>query len=152
MEWIIKKATELGVRMIVPVCTERTNIKLTEKSLNKKLARWRKISLEAAKQSFRSLAPAVTLPVDFNDACARVTGTVKALICTKDQADMSVSEWISKNGSAQEIGVFIGPEGGFTEKEFELARQRDITSVSLCARRLRSETAALAALSALLLK
>ena len=149
MEWVIQKAVELGVSAVVPVACKRSVAKLEGKDISKKLDRWNKIALEAARQSGRGVIPCVMPPVSFAEAAEKAEGF--AFIPWESEQECSMSTVLANwdGEKAAEISFFIGPEGGFDEEEIQLAKRRGIQSVSLGRRILRAETAGLAVLAIL---
>lgn len=151
MELIIQKAIELGVFEIVPVVTERTIVKLDPKKEKSKLGRWQGIAEAAAKQSKRGIIPAVHAPVRFQDALKLAEKLDSKVIPYELAEDMEYTrEVFSKIMPGQSIGVFIGPEGGFSEKEIAMAKQAGVHPITLGRRILRTETAGITVLSILM--
>ncbi len=151
MDWIIQKTVELGVCGIVPVMTERTVVRLEqERDKHKKQERWQRIAYEAAKQCGRTLLPRVETPISFQDALARA-GQGLRILPYENEAGRSLKK-VLKNLPEQNkndpIHVFIGPEGGFAQREVFLAEESGFISVTLGKRILRTETAGLAVLAA----
>ena len=130
---VLQKATELGVRSILPLVTDRVEIRAER--YRGKAERWRKIVFEAVKQSGRSVIPAVHEPVDFDDAIRR-----EGLKIVFD-ADAAKTSWPAATAAT----LFIGPEGGWTEREIQAAREHGCAFERLGIRRLRAETAAITA-------
>ena len=149
MELIIQKAVELGVSEIVPVMMKRTIVKLEDnKKEQKKLERWRTISLTAAKQSGRAIVPEVSDFITFNEAVKRAEGLEYNLIPYENEKGMDKArELIKELKDKKSIGIFIGPEGGISEDELELAINTGAKPISLGNRILRTETAGLALVS-----
>ena len=149
MELIIQKAVELGVSEIVPVMMKRTIVKLEDnKKEQKKLERWRTISLTAAKQSGRAVVPEVSDFITFNVAVKRAEGLEYNLIPYENEKGMDKArELIKELKDKKSIGIFIGPEGGISEDELELAINAGAKPISLGNRILRTETAGLALIS-----
>ena len=149
MELIIQKAVELGVSEIVPVMMKRTIVKLEDnKKEQKKLERWRTISLTAAKQSGRAIVPEVSDFITFNEAVKRAKGLEYNLIPYENEKGMDKArELIKEVKNKKSIGIFIGPEGGISEDELELAVNAGAKPISLGNRILRTETAGLALVS-----
>lgn len=155
MDWIVQKATELGVARIVPLVTERTIVKIRDEE--KRVSRWQKIAREAAMQSNRVDIPAVGRIVSFKDFLR----TEPALECpnrgNSEPGTLSLLPWeegtepiknvLRQKPDVKNIVVLIGPEGGFSSVEAELAKEKGFHPVSLGAGILRTETAAVAALS-----
>jgi 16S rRNA (uracil1498-N3)-methyltransferase len=130
---VLQKATELGVRSIIPLVTDRVEIRAER--YRGKGERWRKIVFEAVKQSGRSIIPVVEEPADFDDAIKR--GGAKILF----DADAEPTTWQPVASAT----LFIGPEGGWSEREIEKAREHGCAFERLGIRRLRAETAAIVA-------
>ena len=149
MELIIQKAVELGVSEIVPVMMKRTIVKLEDnKKEQKKLERWRTISLTAAKQSGRDIVPEVSDFITFNEAVKRAEGLEYNLIPYENEKGMDKArELIKALKNKKSIGIFIGPEGGIAEDELELAITAGAKPISLGNRILRTETAGFALVS-----
>ena len=141
MELIIQKCVEIGVCRIVPVITERAVVKIEKGAKEgKKTERWQKIAESAAKQSGRGIIPAVERPMKFKDAIEEVVKNGEAIIPYENEKDRGLKEFV-KNSKAENIGIFIGPEGGFDTKEIEFAVENGVMSVTLGKRILRTETA-----------
>lgn len=146
MELIIQKATELGVKTIVPVITKRTVIKLKDKDKQNKVDRWRKIAEVAAKQSGRDIIP--TIENIINIADLKFDEFDKIFVLYENEEKISIKDEIEqlKNDNKEElnIGIVIGPEGGFAESEIEQLRlNQNVSVVTLGKRILRTETVAL---------
>lgn len=141
MELIIQKCVEIGVCRIVPVITERAVVKIEKGAKeDKKTERWQKIAESAAKQSGRGIIPAVERPMKFKDAIEEAVKNGEAIIPYENEKDRGLKEFV-KNSKAENIGIFIGPEGGFDKKEIEFAVENGVMSVTLGKRILRTETA-----------
>lgn len=141
MELIIQKCVEIGVCRIVPVITERAVVKIEKGAKeDKKTERWQKIAESAAKQSGRGIIPAVERPMKFKDAIEEAVKNGEAIIPYENEKDRGLKEFV-KNSKAENIGIFIGPEGGFDTKEIEFAVENGVMSVTLGKRILRTETA-----------
>jgi 16S rRNA (uracil1498-N3)-methyltransferase len=134
-ELVLQKATELGVQSFIPLITDR--MELSTERVRGREERWRKIVLEAVKQSGRSRIPPVEQPIKFDEAIAREGQ--KILFDADAQP--------STTDNRQPTTIFIGPEGGFSERELDLARNAGVTFERLGPRRLRAETAGLAAVT-----
>ncbi|HUP48164.1 MAG TPA: RsmE family RNA methyltransferase [Thermoanaerobaculia bacterium] len=137
-ELVLQKATELGAHAIVPLVTDR--IEVRPERYRGKSARWEKIVLEAVKQSGRSAIPRLESVTPFEEATGRAG--LKIVF----DADVEPSP---RPASASEATIFIGPEGGWSERELAQAREQHCTFERLGTRRLRAETAAIAALAVL---
>ena len=155
MEFIIQKAVELGAAGIVPVSTRNTVVKLDPKKEEAKVKRWQAIAESAAKQSKRSLVPRVSGIMTLKEAFDYVEsqGFSVRLIPYEHEAGMDGTKTeLDAAGPGQDIAVFIGPEGGFDEREIELALSKGVRPISLGRRILRTETAGLALLSVLMMR
>lgn len=151
MELIIQKAVELGAYAIVPVETKRCVVKLDEKKAVKKTARWQQIAESAAKQSKRMLIPNVHQVLSFKEALKYAESMDIRLIPYELAKGMQeTKEILAAIEQGQSIGIFIGPEGGFEEKEVEAAISEGAKPITLGKRILRTETAGLAILSVLM--
>lgn len=144
MEWLIEKATELGVDVIVPITTGRTEEGL-EKATIKRLERWRKIAFEASQQSRRVRQARVEEPARFQQAL-RSEAEVR-LFADETGGPALLRALPAEPAPGTSVAVLIGPEGGWTEEERRDARESGWTSVSLGPLILRAETAAIAALA-----
>ena len=150
MELVIQKGVELGVSEIVPVAMQNCVVKLDAKRAEHKCARWQAIAESAAKQSKRSLIPAVRPVCTFQEAAdyAR-TMDVRLFPYEQERGMAHTRETLRKVQKGDSVGIFIGPEGGFSSGEVE-AIQGEMEIISLGNRILRTETAGLAALAMLL--
>lgn len=153
LEFVIEKAVELGVSKIIPLETKYCVAKLNDEKLEKKLDRFNKISKAAAEQSKRSIVPSVENPINFNNLLNKIENN-STLLFYENAKDISYTkESINKIINAKdikEINVIIGPEGGFSDEEINNAKKKNISIVSLGNRILRTETAAVTALSILM--
>lgn len=153
MELIIQKAVELGVYRIVPVDTRRTVVRLDAKKEEAKKKRWNAISESAAKQSKRSLIPEVTGVMSFSEALNEVREYGLKMIPYECADGISETRRLLQRAeSGMDIAVFIGPEGGFEEEEIRKAQEAGVLPVTLGRRILRTETAGLCILSALMIQ
>ncbi|MFI3236860.1 MAG: RsmE family RNA methyltransferase [Lachnospiraceae bacterium] len=150
MELIIQKAVELGVSHIVPVGMERSVVKLDDKKAKSKIDRWNAIAESAAKQSKRDVIPTIGAVLSYKQALGACKEQDVIILPFEHAEGMNqtrkVLEGIEKG---QSIAIFVGPEGGFSDKEIELALAQDIHVITLGKRILRTETASLAILSML---
>ncbi|MGN0632462.1 MAG: RsmE family RNA methyltransferase [Oscillospiraceae bacterium] len=143
-EIIVQKAVELGVFDITFVLTSRCISRPDEKSFSKKLNRYNKIALEAAKQSGRGIIPKVYGLITLSQAVDMLKGYDSAVWCYEKGGASFSSLGLSPNS---EIGLLIGSEGGFSDEEAAVLKQSGISPVSMGRRILRCETAPLAAAS-----
>lgn len=152
METIIQKAVELGAASITPVMTRRCVSRPDAKSMDKKLVRYNRIALEAAKQCGRGVVPPVLPLLELPQALEQMQRT-GCPILFYENATAPAKQVIAKareSGKKLEIAVLIGAEGGFDEDEVALAREHGCHILSLGKRILRCETAPLAALTILM--
>lgn len=153
MELIIQKAVELGAYRIVPVSTKNTVVKLDAKKAEAKVKRWNAIALAAAKQSKRSVIPEVAPVISLGQALEEVKAFDLKLIPYENADGMAKTRaCLEKAAPGQDIAVFIGPEGGFDPGEIEKAKDAGTEPVTLGKRILRTETAGLCILSALMMQ
>lgn len=147
MDWIVQKATELGVAAIVPLATERTIVKVKDEE--KRIGRWRKICREAAMQSNRPDIPVVEAIMPLPDFLAGLSAAGALLVLPWEEASEPLKPVLRAHSAAERIVVLIGPEGGFSKAEADLAVSRGFHAVSLGPNILRTETAAIAVLGML---
>ncbi len=153
MELIIQKAVELGVARIVPVATEYAVVKLDGRREEAKLKRWQAIAENGARQSKRSRIPQVGEVRTFKDALLEGGKAGLCLFAYEHEEGMAgTKRELAKVRAGQEIALFVGPEGGFSQAEVKMAREAGFAPISLGKRILRTETAGLALLSVLMLK
>lgn len=152
MELIIQKAVELGATEIVPVVTKRTIVKTEGGKEEKKLTRWQAIAESAAKQSGRGVIPQVCPIHTWKEALASMENLDYNVILYENAKGMRpTAECLKVAGKKDSIGIFVGPEGGFTEEEVAQTVEHGGACLSLGKRILRTETAGLAMLSMLML-
>lgn len=148
MELIIQKAVELGVYEVIPVEMKRCVVRLDDKKKKTKIARWQAISESAAKQSKRSVIPEVHSVITFREAVEMASELDLALVPYENERGMlSTVDALKKLNSVSSVGIFIGTEGGFERDEILLAEESGISPISLGERILRTETAAITAVS-----
>ena len=148
-EWILQKCTEVGVTTFVPVISSRSLIQ-DPREVENKFERWQRILQEAAEQSHRGRVPILERPLNYSTAVKQASSSKACcLIPWEEETSLSLREVVSHNSST-EIVLLVGPEGGFSKEEVELACQYGFHSVTLGKRILRMETAAVVA-SALVL-
>jgi len=148
-EWVLQKGTEIGVAEFVPILTSRGLVR-TKEIYEGKLDRWSRIVTEAAEQSHRGRVPKIEPIIPFADVFSRFVGFDRFLIAAPSQS-ATLHEVLRGIGHPDPaIALLIGPEGGFTDEEVALAREKGAIPVGLGPRILRTETAAVVA-SALIL-
>lgn len=146
MDYILQKATELGVNEIIPVDTERSIVKMDRKE-SKKLERWNKITKEASEQSKRNYIPQVQPVMTIKELSKLEEFDIK-LLCTVRENTKNIKNVLSNAKEGAKMIIVVGPEGGFTTKEEEQLIERGFQAVSLGKSVLRTETASLFFLSA----
>lgn len=149
MEYIIQKTTELGVKHIYPVALERCVVKIDKKDESKKILRWQKIAESAAKQSKRDIIPTVENIINLENICKNISKYDIILLAYENEESNTIKQELQKIDKRENtnIGVVIGPEGGFTEKEVDTLIKAGAKCVTLGKRILRTETAPLVMLS-----
>lgn len=144
MDWLLQKATELGVTSVTPLWSEYTDVKIPADRLEKKMNHWRQVMISACEQSERVAIPILNMPKklpDWLDVSAD-----KKIVLHPYVASSSISD------SMQSVALLVGPEGGLSEAEVALSIEHQFTGMVLGPRILRAETAPLAALTALQLQ
>ncbi len=153
LDFIIQKTTELGINAITPVISDRAVVRIEKERVEEKLRRWKKIALEAAQQSNRLDVPDIAPPVSFHDYIASFQKGDLNLLLYEGEKKRGIKEVIRGAMEAacgvKSIILLIGPEGGFSNEEVEMAEEAGFTPVSLGSHILRTETAPIVALSIL---
>ena len=144
MDWVMQKATELGVARIVPVITERTMVKLDERQSVRKVEHWRAIVIAACEQSGRNRVPEVAPPCAFHELLRKGDADGQKLLLSPT-GDLSARD-LALTGRAL---LLVGPEGGLSPDERDAAVSDGFRQVRMGPRVLRTETAAIAALTIL---
>ncbi|MER3446795.1 MAG: 16S rRNA (uracil(1498)-N(3))-methyltransferase [Candidatus Dadabacteria bacterium] len=144
MDFIVEKATELGVKTIVPVVTERSQIRDT-----KKIQRWQRIAIESSKQCGRTTPPDIHTLKNFRDIVELNYVNVLRIILHKESKHNI--KYILNNDLQVFINIiiFVGSEGGFSDEEIKMAEEKGFVPVALGPRILRTETAGIVAISIL---
>lgn len=144
MDYALQKATELGVFCIQPLVSQRVEVRLDETRQGKRLAHWQGVVISACEQSGRAVVPEVRNPLSMPQWLATADETLRLVLdpfSANRLADVSIGE----NSAA----ILVGPEGGFTVEEVDMARANGVMAVSLGPRVLRTETAGPAAIAVL---
>ena len=153
LDFIIQKTTELGINAITPVISDRSVVRIEKDRAEEKLRRWKKIAIEAAQQSNRLDVPDMALPISFHDYMASFKKGDLNLLLYEGEKKTGIKEVLKAAQEAKSeiktIILLIGPEGGFSHEEVEMAVEAGFTPVSLGSRILRTETATIVALSIL---
>lgn len=141
MDWVLQKATELGVTRITPLLTERTEVKLSGERQDKKVQHWQHILISACEQCQRNILPLLSEPRDLDDWLAQVGAQHKFVLHHRD------SSGLPDDTTVVSVALLIGPEGGLSDHEIERARIKGFAPLTLGPRVLRTETAPIAAIS-----
>lgn len=144
MDFTLQKSVELGVNTITPLFTERCGVKLNTERLEKKRQQWQKIVISACEQSGRASVPIVNEPMLLTDWLTQETSALKINLHPKAQHSI-----MSLPNENTRVRLLIGPEGGLSDDEIAQANENDFIDVLLGPRVLRTETAALTAITAL---
>jgi 16S rRNA (uracil1498-N3)-methyltransferase len=140
-EWVLQKATELGVTRITPLITERTEVKTSGDRQEKIMDRWQQILVSACEQCQRNLLPQLSAPIQISDWLPRVNSDLRFVLHHRDSKTLSAGQ------KPQSVTLLIGPEGGLSESEIEQALAENFNALTLGPRVLRTETAPVAAIS-----
>lgn len=138
-DWLVEKGTEIGVSAFIPLLSEHSEVQPGAG----KTERWRRLTLAAMKQSCRSVWPAVNEPTHFVDLAKCLSEFDLALLAHPTASD--ISRDLAAQAMPRRVLLLVGPEGGFAEEEVTLAQETGCKLLSLGPRRLRAETAGLAA-------
>lgn len=144
MDLIVEKCSELGLTTLVPLYTERTVVRETPERLPARVARWQRIAEAAAKQCGRHTLLDVQAPQSLADFCRHSPMLAAKILCWEGERQGGIRQILEPLRDAGSYVVLIGPEGGWTGAEVELARTHGFVPVSLGPRVLRTETAAIA--------
>ena len=147
-EWVIEKATELGVVRVIPMVTSRTTIRFGSGREAHRVERWRRIAESAAAQCGRATLPAIQAPQLFRRVLEQLSGRY-ALLPTLAEESESLARALRGLEDATEAVILVGPEGDFSPAEVALAKRQGAHTTSLGRLTLRSETAAIATLTIL---
>jgi 16S rRNA (uracil1498-N3)-methyltransferase len=142
MDWIVQKATELGINQITPLFTERCEVKLSGERLEKRIAHWQQVAISACEQAQRNSVPTINRPMAINQWIPDSESSLKLVL--HHRSEKRLSEMANTDNS---IGLLIGPEGGLSDNEIVLAQSHQFQPLALGPRVLRTETAPLAAIS-----
>lgn len=145
MEFTIQKSVELGVSVITPLWSERCGVKLEGERLDKKIQQWQKIAIAACEQCGRNIVPEIRPMMKLQDWCAEQDEMLKLNLHPRATYSIKTLPSIPKAG----VRLLIGSEGGLSPQEIRQTEQQGFTDILLGKRVLRTETAALVAISAL---
>ena len=142
MDFLIEKATEIGVSSIIPILTERNLIKVSGVSREKKrIDRWRRLAIASMKQALRTVLPEIQDIIQFEQLLSKIKRFDLCLIASLTKDSKSIKECKPLKGGLKNVLLIVGPEAGFTEEELSKAKAKGAIPLSLGARRLRTETA-----------
>jgi 16S rRNA (uracil1498-N3)-methyltransferase len=143
MDWIIQKSVELGAAWIQPIVCDRSVVRLSAERAARREAHWRRVAVAACEQSGRNRIPEVRPTLGFQSWVAVPARAPRWMLLP------GAEPLASKSPAAGDLELLVGPEGGLSERELDLARSQGCESVGLGPRILRAETAPLAALAAI---
>ena len=151
-DFVVQKAAELGVRSIAPLVTENADVKLSDERAEKRAERWRRIALEALKQSGGRRLLDIRPPAALADFIAAITPDEEAamppaLLVFSERGGMAISKALSEFSHTRRVVAAVGPEGGWSDGELGLFESRGARMVTLGPRILRTEMAALVAVT-----
>lgn len=146
LDWCLQKATELGVSKFTPVITDRGNVHIPHHKLDKKLAHWKAVISSACEQCGRARIPEIEQPDLLSSVITKCADSQVKIIASPGSAN-SINNEIGK--SVASCVCLIGPEGGFNQKEIDLANEQGFVSISLGPRILRLETAVVSTITLL---
>ena len=149
MDWVIQKATELGMSEIVPIESQHSVVQLKADRVDHQLARWQRIALEAAQQSEQWRIPTVAKPQSLSVLLTRVATGMLTLMLVERRDGKSLQTVNLPQDATGSILILIGPEGGWSQAEAQIAKQAGIQPITLGEHILRAETAAIATISIL---
>ncbi|MDR0444918.1 MAG: 16S rRNA (uracil(1498)-N(3))-methyltransferase [Puniceicoccales bacterium] len=149
MEWLFREATAIGVNQIIPIVAERSELKIPQSQVLQKMERWREITIGACKQSYQAFLPKISSPQNLEKYLTQSLSDVLLVGSLEEdaQALWHKLETIASQQKISSMTLFIGPEGDFTPKEYQLLDTRRAHNVRLSHQILRSETASSYALS-----
>lgn len=147
MDFIVEKTTELGVRKILPFESEFTVTKRDSDRDRKKVSRWERVALSAAKQCGRARVPEIAPISSFDGLIAAAGGAAFKLIFWEREEEVTLGRIVNEVSRPESAFLVVGAEGGFSINEIERARKEGFLAVGLGPRRLRCETAAMAAVA-----
>ena len=146
MDLVIRKVTELGVQRITPICSDYSVVRFELERAKKRLKHWNKIAISACEQCGRNIVPEINLPISLQEWIAENKNEQDIRLILKPNASASIdSIGVAENS----LALLVGPEGGFSDSEYALARSNGFKSIRFGPRILRTETAAIAIISTL---
>ena len=146
MDWVVQKATELGAAEIQPVQTQRSVAKLSNERAEKRTAHWRSVAIAACEQCGRNVLPQIHAPQEFSAWLVEIRSAAHAKFILLPEGSTALHK---QPPSQDSVTLLIGPEGGFSEDEIKMAHMAGFVPIRLGRRVLRTETAAMAGITAL---
>jgi len=154
-DFIVQKATELGVSRIVPIATEHSDVRIADERADRRLGRWRRVALEALKQCGRRVLVQIESPLSFteflhceNPRSAGVpTAELPLMLAFTERGGMPIDRAISGHRDGAHVIAVVGPEGGWSDGEISAMLEFGCQTITLGPRVLRTETAAIAAIT-----
>jgi 16S rRNA (uracil1498-N3)-methyltransferase len=144
MDLVVEKCSELGLTTLVPLYTERIVVReATSERLSTKMARWQRIAAAAARQCGRRTCLDIQQPMALRDFCGCYGSAPVKLVCWEEERQQGIRQLLERLTGQSPIVIVVGPEGGLTSHEVEMARTEGFTTVSLGSHLLRTETAAI---------
>ncbi|MBK9955935.1 MAG: 16S rRNA (uracil(1498)-N(3))-methyltransferase [Rhodocyclaceae bacterium] len=147
MDWIVQKSTELGIARIRPVVARRSVIRLSGERMERRVAHWQAVAVAAGEQCRRNRVPEVAPLIDLADYFAEAPGPSERRLMLTPGAELRLKDLEPPAGR---VTLLVGPEGGFEEGELVAARLTGFRTIGLGPRVLRTETAGIAALAAMM--
>lgn len=144
MDWVIQKATELGVSEITPLITERCTVKLNQERWQKRWQHWQAVAISASEQCGRACLLTVNQPLDYAQWLASTAAMIKIMLAPQAAGELPVPKDLPSSAC-----LLVGPEGGLSEQEITQAQQAQFHALGLGRRILRTETAAITGVSLL---
>jgi 16S rRNA (uracil1498-N3)-methyltransferase len=142
---VVQKLTELGVICLVPIITKRADMRIrNDDDAGRKLIRWRRIIMEATKQSGRARLMTIESPISFDEFTTRFRATKELRLMFAERNGADLSTVAVDQATTEGVAALIGPEGGWTDDEIDQARAADWQIATLRGRIMRAETAAIA--------
>ena len=149
MDWVIQKATELGVDELIPIASRHSVVQLKVDRVDHQLARWQRIALEAAQQSEQWRVPTIAPPQSLAALLAGLaTGTMTLMLAERREGKSLQTVELPQDMTGSVL-ILIGPEGGWSKEEGRIAEQTNVVPISLGRQILRAETAAITAIGIL---
>ncbi len=142
MDWIVQKATELGISAITPLFTSRCEVKLSGERLEKRLKHWQQVAISACEQSQRNIIPVINPAINLYQWLQSCESNLKLVLHHRTQQRLA-----EMTNSNNQIALLVGPEGGLSDTEIEQALEASYQALAIGPRVLRTETAPLAAIS-----